>query len=613
MNLKPFKVLSIVIYILISMALSSSTSGIIKKKSIKMQDNFEKSADSLLQIMTLEEKIGQMVQVDLNAIKKNPEDITRFFLGSLLAGGGSEPDDVSAEGWANVHDSLQSYALKTRLKIPIIFGIDAVHGHNNVNNAVIFPHNIGLGATRNPDLVEKAARITAVEMAATGILWTFAPCIAVARDERWGRTYESFGETPGLAVELGAAAVKGYQDSSLNNQSSVLACAKHFVGDGGTTGGDDQGNTEIDEETLRKIHLPGYIAAIKENVGSIMVSYSSWNGIKMHANKYLLTDVLKNELGFDGILISDWAAIDQLSDNYKNNIKVSVNAGLDMVMIPRGKGEKNSYIDFIKYLKELVNEGSVTVERINDAVKRILKIKFKMDLFNRYFSVKDLLSSVGSDEHRQIARECVRQSLVLLKNENNILPLKKDLKKIIVAGEKADNIKTQCGGWTISWHGDEGELFGGTTILQSIKNKLNLTEVVFDPDGKNVSDADAVIVVAGEEPYAEGKGDKKELNLSHKESKLISDLKSSGIPVIVILISGRPLIVNDELRNSDAFIAAWLPGSEGDGIADVLFGDYNPTGKLPLSWPKNMQQIPINFEDENYDPHFPFGYGLSYD
>lgn len=315
-------------------------------------------AEEMLKRMTLDEKVGQMTQADMNALK-DKADVQKYMLGSVLSGGESDPPDITPKGWAAAHDEFQRWALKTRLKIPLLYGIDAVHGHNNVDGAVIFPHNIGLGATHDPALVEKAYRVTAREVAATGIRWDFAPCVAVARDERWGRTYESFGEDPKLVATLGAAAVRGLQGERLSEVDSVVACAKHFLGDGGTTHGTDQGNTEVDEATLRKLHLPGYVAAVRAGVGSIMVSYNSWNGQKMHGNRRLLTDLLKGELGFSGFLVSDWAAIDQLSGDYKTAIAASVNAGLDMAMIPNGPGQKNNYAEFIGLLKALVAEGKV--------------------------------------------------------------------------------------------------------------------------------------------------------------------------------------------------------------------------------------------------------------
>ena len=344
------------------------------------------------------------------------------------------PKNNVPQNWLQVVNEYQSWALKTRLKIPLIYGVDAVHGHNNVDGAVIFPHNIGLGATHNPALVEQAEHITALEVAGTGIRWAFAPCIAVAQNERWGRTYESFGDSPALVSELGAAAVRGFQGKKLSDPTSVLACAKHFIGDGGTLDGIDQGNDVCDEATIRKLYLPPYQAAIKAGVGSIMVSYSSWNGKKMHANKYLLTDVLKGELGFKGFLVSDWAAIDQISPDYKTDVETSINAGLDMIMIPNGPGQPNNYVEFIQDLKQLVAEKRVSMARIDDAVRRILRIKFEMGSFENPYTDPSLTAAIGSAEHRAVARECVRQSLVQLKNDNHALPLSK-------------NFETPGGGW----------------------------------------------------------------------------------------------------------------------------------------------------------------------
>ena len=345
--------------------------------------NYDTQVAALLAQMTLDEKIGQMVQPDLNCVADRT-DIQKYGFGSMLSGGDSKPPENTPAGWLATCNELQSWALKTRLKIPLIYGIDAVHGHNDVIGAVIFPHHIGLGATRNPKLVEQAEHVTAEEVAGTGIRWAFAPCVAVVQDERWGRTYESYGQNPGLVSELGVAAVKGLQGDELSAKpDSVLACAKHFIGDGGTQGGIDQGNVVCDEATLRKLYLPPYRAAVKAGVGSIMVSYSSWNGEKMHANKHLLTDVLKGELGFRGFLVSDWAAIDQISPDYKLDVETAINAGLDMIMIPNGPGKTNNYVEFIEDLKALVAEGKVSPARIDDAVTRILRIKFQMGLFQQ--------------------------------------------------------------------------------------------------------------------------------------------------------------------------------------------------------------------------------------
>jgi beta-glucosidase len=574
--------------------------------------------EALLAQMTLDEKIGQMTQVDSEALKDHA-DVKKYFLGSVLSGGTSDPPkhDNTGPSWAKFYNDFQSQALGTRLEIPIIYGIDAVHGHNNIDGAVIFPHNIGLGATRNPDLVERAAHVTAEEMEATGINWAFAPCIAVARNPRWGRTYESFGESPELAVMFAPPAVRGFQGRIWPVFTTVAACAKHYLGDGGTTDGKDQGNTECDEATLRKIFLPGYQAAVKAGVKTIMVSYSSWNGKKMSGNKFLLTDVLKDEVGFQGFLVSDWAAIDQLSSDYKKDVEESINAGLDMIMIPNPPGKKNNYVEFIKDLKELVDEGHVAPGRIDDAVRRILRVKYQTGLFEHPLADPAVADKIGTPEHRAVGRDCVRQSLVLLKNENHALPLKKDISHLHVVGKAADDIGLQCGGWTIDWQGKPGPVtHGGTTILAAIRKIVGSgAKVTYSTDGGGDEGhgADAVLVVIGESPYAEGMGDRKDLSLSQHDLDLVQKTKQSGAQVITLLISGRPMILGPTLETSDALIAAWLPGTEGDGVADVLFGDYKPTGKLPITWPRSMDQLPLHTGDANADKAlFPYGFGLSY-
>jgi beta-glucosidase len=574
--------------------------------------DFDGQVAALVGQMSLDEKIGQMTQADSQALA-DKSDVKKYFLGSILSGGGHGPDDLSAEGWLKSVDSFSSWALKTRLEIPLIYGIDAVHGHNNVDGAVIFPHNIGLGATRNPVLVEKAARVVAEEVAGTGIQWAFAPCVAVARNERWGRTYESFGESPDLVSSMGVAVIRGLQGRPMSQPTSVLACAKHFLADGGTTNGIDQGNTICDEETLRKVFLPPYVAAVKAGVGSIMVSYSSWNGVKMHGNKYLLTDVLKGELKFKGFLISDWAAIDQISPDYKSDVATSINAGLDMVMVPYGPGHTNNYVEFIQDLKDLVAEGKVPQSRIDDAVTRILRVKFQLGLFDRSGVNPDLTAAVGSAKHRAVARECVRQSLVLLKDSNHALPFSKDLKHLHVIGKAADDLGMQCGGWTISWQGKAGQAIrGGTSILAAIRNTVaSGVNVTYSATGESSPGADAVLVVVGETPYAEGQGDRKSLSLSEKDHELIGKAKEAGVPVVTVVISGRPLILDNALEMSDALVAAWLPGSEGQGVADVLFGDYKPTGKLSRAWPVSNKQISGQASPDE-KPLFPYGFGLSY-
>jgi beta-glucosidase len=570
----------------------------------------EDPADVLLAKMTLDEKIGQMTQVDLAALKDR-SDVQKYFLGSVFSGGDSDPADNRPETWRQAVTEIRAQALQTRLKIPLLYGVDAVHGHNNVLGAVIFPHHIGLGATHDPALIEKAERVSAEEIAGTGIRWAFAPCVAVSRDSRWGRSYESFGQSPELVSELGAASVRGFQGDHLG-KNSVLACVKHFVGDGGTENGKDQGNTVCDEATLRKVFLPPYAAAIKAGAQSIMVSFSSWNGQKMHGNKYLLTDVLKNEMGFQGFLVSDWAAIDQLSPDYKNDIETSINAGLDMAMVPNGPGTKNNYREFIADLKDLVAAGKVSQARIDDAVRRILRVKLQMGLFDATDDPA-LTAAIGSPEHRQVARECVSESLVLLKNYNHALPLKKNLRRIAVAGKGADDIGIQCGGWTIDWQGKPGNVTtGGTTLLAAIKKTVSPeTKVVYSSDGSDLQSPEVVIVTVGEQPYAEFKGDRQQLNLAPEDAALIARVKAAHVPVVALLYSGRPLVLGSALDQSDAFIAAWLPGTEGQGLADVLFGDHMPSGKLPRLWPANNEQLSVDHLVG--DPLFPVGFGLTYD
>jgi len=578
----------------------------------------EPQVEELLARMTLAEKVGQMTQADQEFLR-DPADIERYLLGSLLSGGTSDPKEGNTlQAWTDLYDRYQQHTQKTRLKIPLLYGIDAVHGHSNVLGAVIFPHNIGLGATRNPDLVQQIAAITATEMRASGIPWTFAPCVCVPRDERWGRTYEGFSEDPELTAQLGAAAVRGFQGTSLRDPRSVLATAKHYLGDGGTSMGTgvggrglDQGDTQVDEPTLRRLYLRPYQDAVTAGVGSIMPSYSSWNGVKLSAHRYLLTDVLKAELGFQGFLISDYRAVNQLDPDYKTAIEKSINAGMDMVMVP------DTYREFIGHLTALVNEGRVPMSRIDDAVRRILRVKFAMGLMDPDRSVladRSLQASFGSAEHRAVARRAVRESLVLLKNGAGTLPLSKQVARIHVAGKNADNLGHQTGGWTISWQGGGGNVTpGGTTVLAAIKKAVSPnTNVTFSVDGTGAAGAGVGIAVIGETPYAEMMGDRSDLSLAPEDLAAVRNLKATGIPVVVVLISGRPMILGDVLDQVDALVAAWLPGTEGDGVADVLFGDYRPTGKLAYSWPRAMEQIPINRGDARYDPLFPFGFGLTY-
>lgn len=571
--------------------------------------------EALLSKMTLDEKIGQMVQADSGALV-NKADVQNYYLGSVLSGGGTVPDGGNTkENWLHFANTFESYALKTRLQIPIIYGIDAVHGNNNVDGAVIFPHHIGLGATRDPKLIERAERVVADEVAATGIRWAFAPCVAVAEDEHWGRTYESYGQSTELVSALGVASVHGFQGKTLSSDpTSVLACAKHFLGDGGTQNGTDRGNVVCDEATLRKLYLPPYRAAIKAGVGSIMISYSSWNGQRMHGNQHLLTGVLKNELGFRGFLVSDWAGIDLMSPDFKRDVRDSVNAGLDMIMIPNGPGKPNNYVEFINDLKDLVAHGQVAEARIDDAVRRILRIKYQMGLFENPVTDPGLLGSIGSPKHREVARECVRESAVLLKNDHRTLPLSKNLNHLVVVGAAANDLGIQCGGWTISWQGSTGAVtHAGTTLLAGIRQAVDShTEVTFSPDASNLAGADAVVVAIGEIPYAEMNGDRTDLRITPVDAALIEKAHSTGAPVVTVLFSGRPLILGSSLKHSDAFVAAWLPGTEGEGLADVLFGDCKPIGKLPRPWPTDNVHASTVADTADMPALFPFGFGLTY-
>ena len=573
----------------------------------------------LIKEMTLEEKIGQMTQVDYRYLK-DKSDITKYFLGSILSGGGSTPPTNQPSSWVDLYNGFQKEALKTRLKIPLIYGIDAVHGHNNVFGATMFPHNIGLGCANDKLLVQKIAAATAVEVKATGLDWTFAPCVAVAQDERWGRTYESFSEDSDIVTELGVASTIGYQGRTLN-KNSLLACAKHFVGDGNTLFGTgtnwykiDRGDVILEEKELRSKYIKPFKESIKAGVGSIMISYNSWKGKKLHGHKYLINDVLRKELKFDGIIISDWAGINELDKDYKTCIIQSINAGIDMNMVPGSLNpDDNSYDDFIRLAIESVKEGSISMERIDDAVSRILRIKKKIGLFDNPIKKPKNTDVVGSKKHRELARKSVRKSLVLLKNKNKILPLKKVGKKITLVGDHADNIGFQCGGWTIHWQGGSGDITPGTTILDAFKSAVSdSNNIRYSKNADNLLGADIIVVAIGEEPYTEGVGDRDSLLLSKKDKELLEKVKRAKIPYVVILISGRPMIINKELDNSHAFVAAWLPGTEGGGISDVLFGDFDFTGKLSMTWPRSMKQIPINFGDNDYDPLFEFGFGLSY-
>ncbi|MFE9103071.1 glycoside hydrolase family 3 protein [Actinomadura geliboluensis] len=564
--------------------------------------------DDLLDRMSLADKLGQMTQPERRYV--TPDEVTRYRIGSVLSSGGSAPEPNTPESWADMYDGLQRAALAGPLRVPLMYGVDAVHGHNNMVGATIFPHNIGLGATRDPALVRKIGAATAAEMAGTGVDWDFAPCVCVARDDRWGRTYESFGEVPELATMM-TTVIDGLQGDELGGPTSVLATAKHYVGDGGTEGGDDRGDVRLPEKELRAVHLPPFQAAVKRGVGSVMISYSSWNGLKMHQNKYLITDVLKGELGFGGFVVSDYNGIDEIDGKpgfTKDEVAAAINAGIDMVMVP------TEWRRFIDYLRDEVKNGDVPMERIDDANRRILTKKFELGLFEEPMADRSHLKTVGSAAHRALARRAVAESQVLLKNDDDVLPLDDD-DKVFVAGRSADDIGMQSGGWTITWQGKPGPITPGTTILDGIRKAADPdATVTYSKDGSGIDPSyDAAIAVVGETPYAEYHGDRTDgLGLDDADRKTIDRLREAGVPVVVVLVSGRPLDVAEDLPKWDALVAAWLPGTEGQGVADVLYGDADPRGRLPVTWMRSGDQEPINRGDGK-KPLFPFGYGLTYD
>jgi beta-glucosidase len=574
--------------------------------------------------MTLAEKIGQMMEVDQQFLV-DESDIATYALGAVHSGGGSNPERNDLAGWTEMVERYQAQSAKTRLRIPIFYGIDAVHGHGNAVGTTLFPHNIALGATRDAALVEEVARVTALEVRAAGINWNLAPMVAVAQDPRWGRTYESFSEDPKLVGELGAAAIRGAQGASLGAAPHVLACAKHFVGDGGTSFGTglprygtpekrypfDRGDTRVDEATLRRVHVAPFVDAIAAGVGSIMPSFSQWNGEPCTGSRRLLTEMLKGELAFSGFLIADYNAIDDLPGRtYAEQIQQSVNAGMDMFMVPQ------RYREFVAALTGLVQSGGVPMARIDDAVVRILRVKLAMGMLEKNAALgvdRTLHESFGGAAHRALARRAVAESLVVLKNENGLLPLGKDLKRLHVAGRGADDLGRQCGGWTNTWQGRSGTPTQGTTILAAIEQAVTPKTVVsYARDGSGAAGADAAVVVIGEAPYAEFLGDRTELSLEPEDAETVARVKAAGVPTVVVLLSGRPLVLGETLGHADAFVAAWLPGTEGNGVADGLFGDRPPTGRLPFSWPRSNEQLGLHAGDAGFDPLFPFGFGLRY-
>uniref|UniRef100_A0ACD5XMN9 Uncharacterized protein n=1 Tax=Avena sativa TaxID=4498 RepID=A0ACD5XMN9_AVESA len=570
--------------------------------------------DDLLGRMTLAEKIGQMSQIE--QANATADVIKKYFIGSVVSGAGSVPAvKAPPETWAKMVNGMQRAALSTRLGVPILFGIDAVHGAGNVYNATIFPHNVGLGCTRDPKLAKEIGAAIALEVRATGFQYAFAPCAAVCRDPRWGRCYESFSEDPEVVQGMVAAVISGLQGDIPGGQRKVAACALHFVGDGGTMDGDNQNSTFHE---LLRIHMPPYYSAVRQGVSTVMVSFTSWHGVKMHANHFLLTEFLKTRLQFKGFVISDWEGIDRITTpahaDYLLSIKLAIMAGIDMVMIPY------TYTEFIDGLTKLVQNGHIPMSRIDDAVRRILRVKLTMGLFESPYG---LAGELGKKEHRELAREAVRRSLVLLKNgkagDKPLLPLPKNAKgSILVAGSHADDLGSQCGGWTVTWQGVAGNnLTTGTTILGGIRQAVqgHGTDVLYyeKPDAgfmrRNKARFDYAVVVVGEPPYAEAFGDSLNLTIPPPGPSLISDVCGS-VRCVVVLVAGRPLFVEPFLDAVDALVAAWLPGTEGQGVSDVLFGDYGFTGKLARTWFRRVEQLPMNVGDEHYDPLFPFGFGL---
>jgi len=598
--------------------------------------NTAEEVESLLSKMSLEQKIGQMVQPERMEI--TPEEVRAYHIGSVLSGGGSCPGDNRPADWVEMNDAYWMASMaadEDHLAIPLLYGVDAIHGHANVLGATVFPHNISLGASDDPELVERIARATAKEILATGVDWTFAPTLAVARNDQWGRTYESYSEDPAIVARYADRFVYGLQADL--GDDGVIACAKHWVGDGGTLNGMDQGETRLPFEELERLHIAPYLPAIAAGVQTVMVSFNSWNGDKCHGHQHLVTDVLKDRLGFDGFVVSDWDGVDYLVEDYSEAIALSVNAGVDMFMV------SVEWRTFIEHLKEHVADGTVSTERIDDAVRRILRVKYRFGLFAKPRPAQRAASNdpcFGSGEHRALAREAVRKSLVLLKNDQNILPLPIQ-SRILVAGRNADNRGAQCGGFTVEWQGTTGNtaIEGGTSVWEGVSEIADAAELSIDGSVADRDRFDVAIVVIGENPYAEGMGDIRasdnliveagsmikgkmnvleaygttlELAQLHPEDlETITNISRQGIPIVCVLVSGRPLVVNAEIAMSQAFVAAWLPGSEGGGVADVLFGDYDFRGRLSYSWPKHDAQH-LNIGDPHYDPLFEYGYGLRY-
>lgn len=580
----------------------------------------------LVSRMTLNEKIGQMVQTERLSATRNI--MKRHSVGSVLSAGGSAPfPNATAEDWINMVNDFQRGALSSRLGIPMIYGIDAVHGHNTVYNATIFPHNVGLGVTRDRDLAKRIGAATALEVRATGITYTFAPSVAVCRDPRWGRCYESYSEDTrivqgmsdiisGLQGDNSKSTIKGIP--YFGGRNNVIACAKHFIGDGGTVKGINENDTIIPMDKLLKIHMPPYVESISKGVASVMISYSSLNGQKMHTNKKMITGYLKNKLNFKGFVISDMGGVEKITTprNYTYSIISAIQAGIDVVMLSEMK-----LTHFIGELSSLVTHGYIPMERINDAVSRILLVKFNMGIFEEPLADISLVSELGSKDHRELAREAVRKSLVLLKNGKNVsnslmVPLPKKAPKVLVSGSHANNLGYQCGGWTITHEGVSGNNYTtGTTILDAMISTVDSsTEVIFheNPGADFVASGNFAyaVVAVGEYPYEESGGDSQNLTMVDPGPEVIKNV-CGAVKCVVIVISGRPIVIEPYISSIDVLVAAWLPGTEGQGITDVLYGDYGFTGKLARTWFKTVDQLPMNFGDSHYDPLFALGFGLT--
>jgi beta-glucosidase len=605
----------------ISKGVATPSKWPVVKNPVATNPAIEARIKDLLSRMSLEQKVGQVIQADLGSV--TPEDAHKYHLGSVLNGGNSAPGGkqwAPASEWLADADRFYDASVKPHGNLPIIpitWGSDAVHGHNNVTGATLFPHNIGLGAMRNPELMRKIGAATAIEMRATGLDWTFAPTLAVVRDDRWGRTYESYSENPAVVASYARPLVEGLQGKvgakNWLQGPHIVATAKHFVGDGGTQGGKDQGDNNSSEAELRDIQAAGYRPAIEAGIQSIMASYNSWHGEKMHGNKSLLTDVLRGRMNFGGFTVGDWNGHGQVTGCKPTSCAASLNAGMDMFMAP--DSWKELYVNTLTQAKD----GTISKARLDEAVGRILRVKLRAGLFEAGRPSSRPLagdfSKIGAPEHRAIARQAVRESLVLLKNNNAVLPLK-PAQKLLIAGDGANSYMKQSGGWTLSWQGTglpDSEFPGATTIGKALIDASGGTAVI-TKDGAYSKKPDLAVVIFGEDPYAEFQGDVPDLIFRDKSDNLALLMKyqAEGIKTVAIFLSGRPMWVNNHLNASDAFVAAWLPGSEGGGVADVLFGKADFKGKLPFSWPKLATQYVLNIGDKNYDPLFAYGYGLSY-